>query len=111
MISANLDLRKGGGLIPAIIQDEQTKAILMLGYMNEESLGRSVSTGFVCFWSRSRKKLWMKGEESGNTLRIKRIFVDCDEDTLLISVELSGISACHTGKYSCFFTELREDSL
>lgn len=89
-------------LIPAIIQNAITKDVLMLGYMNRKALTKTMKTGFVYFWSRKRKKLWMKGEESGNKLKVKQIFIDCDADALLIKVELIGKAACHTGSKSCF---------
>lgn len=89
------------GLIPAIVQDAVSKEVLMLAYMNRESLQKSLETKETWFWSRSRKELWHKGATSGNTQRIRSIRLDCDADTLLISVDPSG-PACHTGKYSCF---------
>ena len=89
-------------LIPAIIQDFKTNEVLMLGFMNNESFEKTVESGFVYFWSRSRKKLWMKGETSGNKLQVKEILVDCDKDTLLIKVEIIGNAVCHTGTRSCF---------
>ena len=91
------------GLIPAIVQDEKTGKVLMLAYMNEESFKRTLKTKRTWFYSRSRKKLWMKGEESGNVQVVKRILVDCDRDALLILVEPKG-AACHTGYNSCFFS-------
>lgn len=94
---------KNNGLIPAIVQDVKTNAVLMLAYMNEEALEKTLQTEYVHFWSRSRKKLWMKGEESGNKLKVKEIYGDCDADTILVKVELEGKCACHTGEYSCFF--------
>ncbi len=93
------------GLIPAVIQDTLNKEVLMVAYMNQESLQLSLETGETHFWSRSRKKLWRKGESSGHTQKIKHIFLDCDEDTLLIEVEQI-TAACHTGARSCFFREL-----
>ena len=101
-----IDFKKGGGLIPAIIQDGATSEVLMLGYMNLEAYELTVSTNNVYFWSRSRKKLWLKGEESGNKLEVLSIFQDCDADTLLIRVKLIGQAACHTGQKSCFFTKI-----
>lgn len=90
-------------LTPAIIQNYKTNDVLMLGYMNNESLEKTFQDGFVWFWSRSRKKLWMKGETSGNKLQVKEIFNDCDKDTLLIKVKVIGNDAvCHTGTKSCF---------
>ncbi len=89
-------------LIPAIIQDNKNKQILMLGYMNDIALKKTKETGFVYFWSRSRKKLWKKGEQSGNKLKVKQIYADCDNDALLIKAELIGKNVCHTGSKSCF---------
>lgn len=92
-------------LIPAIIQDENGGEVLMLAYMNEESLERSLKTGYTWFWSRSRQELWNKGAQSGHFQKIKQIRYDCDEDTLLVKVEQLG-AACHTGNRSCFYREL-----
>lgn len=89
------------GLIPAIIQDENTRVVLMLGYMNQEALMKTLETGKVCFFSRSRQKLWVKGEESGNFLYLKNISFDCDGDTLLVKVQPAG-PVCHTGTDSCW---------
>ncbi len=93
------------GLIPAIIQDIKTGKVLMLAYMNGESLAKTMATGKTWFYSRSRQSLWQKGETSGNVQVVKEIRYDCDEDTLLILVEATG-AACHTGHYSCFFRSL-----
>jgi len=93
------------GLIPAIVQDVDTKEVLMLAYMNDDSLRKTLGTGETWFWSRSRKKLWHKGETSGHIQKVKSINYDCDEDTLLIQVEQIGV-ACHTGARSCFFNLL-----
>jgi len=93
------------GLIPAIIQDAANGDVLMLGYMNEESLKRTLDSGQVWFYSRSRQELWHKGETSGNYLNVRSIFRDCDDDALLIQVEATG-PVCHTGNRSCFFREL-----
>ena len=90
------------GLVPAIIQEEGSGRVLMLAYMNAESLKISLETGFTTFWSRSRQKLWKKGETSGHLQKVKSLFYDCDADTLLIIVEQTG-PACHTGKKSCFY--------
>jgi phosphoribosyl-ATP pyrophosphohydrolase/phosphoribosyl-AMP cyclohydrolase len=95
------------GLIPAIIQDAANGEVLMLGYMNEESLKRTVDSGRVWFYSRSRQELWHKGETSGNYLNVRSIFRDCDDDALLVRVEAAG-PVCHTGNRSCFFRELEE---
>lgn len=101
-----IDFKKGNGLVTAIIQDDETDVVLMLGYMNLEALSKTRDTGFVYFWSRSRKKLWLKGEESGNKFKVISIQADCDMDTLLIKVKLIGQAACHTGNYTCFFNNL-----
>jgi len=93
------------GLIPAIVQDYNTDKVLMLAYMNGESLSLTVETGYTWFWSRSRKKLWNKGETSGHTQKVMSITYDCDGDTLLVKVIQKG-AACHTGNYSCFFNPL-----
>ena len=98
----NIDFKKMNGLIPSIIQDDRTNEVYMLGYMNNESLQKTIKTGMVYFWSRSRNKLWMKGEESGNTLKVEEIYIDCDKDTLLIMVKLMGTNVCHTGNRTCF---------
>lgn len=94
-------------LIPTIIQDNKSKVVYMLGYSSAKSLEKTKITGYVWFWSRSRKKLWMKGEKSGNKLLIKDIFFDCDQDTLLIKVNLIGKNVCHTGNSSCFFNKFK----
>jgi phosphoribosyl-ATP pyrophosphohydrolase/phosphoribosyl-AMP cyclohydrolase len=94
------------GLVPAIIQEADTLLVLMHAYMNEESLKKTLQTGETWFYSRSRQKLWHKGEESGHIQKIKKIFYDCDNDTLLIQVQQVGDTACHTGKKSCFFNEI-----
>jgi len=95
------------GLIPAIIQDYKTNQVLMLAYMNKESLKKTLELKKTCFWSRSRKKLWIKGETSGNFQFVKEIYYDCDKDALLIKVEQVG-PACHTKNKSCFFTKVYE---
>jgi len=98
------------GLIPVIVQDVNTKEVLMLAYANELAIQRSIATGYAYYWSRSRNKLWMKGETSGNTQRLIEIRVDCDCDALLYLVEQKG-NACHTGNRTCFFRRLgNEDS-
>lgn len=93
-------------LIPAIIQDYKTGDVYMLGYMNNKALQITKESGFVNFWSRSRKRLWMKGEESGNKLKVKEVYTDCDDDTFLIKVELIGKNVCHTGNKNCFYKKL-----
>jgi phosphoribosyl-AMP cyclohydrolase len=96
-------------LIPVIAQDDQSGDVLMLAYMNREAYDETLRTGQVCYWSRSRKKLWRKGEESGNVQRLKRIYFDCDADTLLVKVNQIGGAACHEGYRSCFFRKLETD--
>jgi phosphoribosyl-AMP cyclohydrolase len=93
------------GLVPAIVQDEKTKQVLMLAYMNAESLAKTMETGHATFWSRRRKKLWVKGETSGNLQRVREIKYDCDSDTILLLVNPDG-PACHTGEVSCFYRSL-----
>ena len=97
----NLDFEKAGGLIPAIIQDDKTNKVLMLGFMNEEAYKKTLEIGKVTFFSRTRKRLWTKGEESGNFLNVVSILEDCDKDTLLIKVNPVG-PVCHTGSDTCF---------
>ncbi len=104
----NLDFGKLGGLVPAVIQDHSSGRVLMLGFMNEEAFRRTVETGFATFYSRSRNKLWMKGETSGHRLVVKEISTDCDRDTLLFRVEPLGAGVCHEGYRSCFFRTLHQ---
>ncbi len=94
------------GLIPVIVQDYRSGLVLMLAYMNKESLKITLKNGNTCFWSRSRQTLWVKGATSGNTQKVMEIYYDCDADTLLVKVEQKGV-ACHTGKISCFHNELK----
>ncbi len=101
-----LDFAKSGGLVTAIAQDHETGEILMVAHMNEESFRRTLETGEVVYWSRSRKQLWHKGESSGNTQVVKSLSIDCDGDAVLLRVEQRGGAACHTGKRSCFFRRL-----
>lgn len=101
-----LDFRKLDGLIAAIIQDHDTGRVLMLGFMNEEAFRRTVETGYATFFSRSRNKLWLKGESSGHRLAVKEISTDCDRDALLLKVEALGPGVCHEGYRSCFFRRL-----
>lgn len=104
--SFNLD-KTADGLLPAIVQDELTLKVLMLGYMNRESYLKTVESGLVCFWSRSRRCLWTKGETSGNFLHVKSLYADCDNDTLLVKARPDG-PVCHRGTPSCFDTEESE---
>ena len=99
-----IDFEKGGGLVPAIVQDADTLQVLMLGYMNAESVTKTNETGLVTFYSRSRKKLWTKGETSGNTLGLVSMTVDCDNDTILVKAKPTG-PTCHEGTVSCFGDE------
>ncbi len=101
-----LDFKKGNGLIPVVVQDAESKQVLMVAYANKEALGKTLSTGYAHYWSRSRRELWMKGETSGHTQKIKSVIVDCDYDTLLYVVEQKG-PACHTGKVTCFHNRLK----
>ena len=104
-----LDFSKLDGLIPAVIQDHVTGRVLMVGFMNEEAFRKTVDTGFATFFSRTRNKLWMKGETSGHRLRVKEIATDCDRDTVLLKVEALGPGVCHEGYASCFFRKLQGD--
>ena len=103
MTEPTIDFEKMEGLVPGIVQDARTGQVLMLGFLNEESWRKTKETGFVTFWSRTRKKLWMKGETSGNRLRIVETSTDCDNDALLFRVEVDGDGlVCHEGTVSCF---------
>jgi phosphoribosyl-AMP cyclohydrolase len=104
---SDINFEKSGGLIPIIVQDVNTKDILTLAYSNKESLELTKKTGNSWFWSRSRNELWMKGEESGNTQKVKEILVDCDSDAIIYLVEPSG-PACHTGEKVCFHNNLEK---
>ncbi|MBI4284877.1 MAG: phosphoribosyl-AMP cyclohydrolase [Chloroflexi bacterium] len=95
------------GLIPAIVQDAATGAVLMLGYMNEEALARTLASGEVWFYSRSRQELWHKGETSGNVIKVQSVWLDCDNDTILVKGKPTG-PVCHTGSPTCFFQEITE---
>ena len=103
-----IDFDKSGGLVPAVIQDDATGEVLMLGFMNEESYKETRRTGEVMFFSRSRNKLWKKGESSGHVLRVREVRVDCDADTLLVRVTPVGPGVCHEGYRSCFYRSLDE---
>ncbi len=102
----DLDFSKLNGLLTTVVQDHHTGRVLMVGFMNEESFRKTVESGFVTFFSRSRNKLWMKGETSGHRLVVKEISTDCDRDALLIKVEALGPGVCHEGYQSCFFRRL-----
>ena len=103
---SQLDFTKLHDLLPVIIQDYQTKEVLMLAFMNQEALKKTLEIGETHFWSRSRQKLWHKGETSGHFQKVKEIWFDCDNDSLLVLVEQIGEIACHTGKKSCFYKKL-----
>ena len=107
-----MDFTKLDGLVPAVIQDAESGEVLMVGFMNDTALARTRETGFATFYSRSRQKLWMKGETSGNKLAVEAILVDCDEDTVLVKVKRLGDgNVCHTGARTCFRTlEQRAES-
>ena len=102
-----MDYSKLDGLIPAVIQDSDSAEVLMVGFMNEEALALTRTTGFATFFSRTRNKLWMKGETSGNRLQVVEMLIDCDDDTVLLKVKRLGDgNVCHTGERSCFFRDL-----
>ena|SRR5665213_466743 len=106
-----IDFDKGGGLIPAIAQDADTGAVLMLAWMNREAYEETVRTRRAVYFSRSRNRLWRKGEESGNVQEVREIFIDCDADTVLLKVHQVGGAACHEGYPSCFFRRVEGDGL
>lgn len=106
-----LNFNKTGGLVPAIAQDDVTGEILMLAYMNQEAFETTLASGTATYYSRSRQKLWIKGETSGNVQRVKEIRIDCDDDTVLLKVEQIGGAACHTGHRSCFHKKLENGSI
>lgn len=103
-----LDFQKLDGLIPAVIQDHASGRVLMVGFMNDEAFRKTVETGFATFYSRSRNKLWLKGETSGHRLIVKSIATDCDQDSVLVQVEALGPGVCHEGYQSCFFRTLKD---
>ena len=106
-----MDFSKLDGLIPAVVQDDDSNEVLMVGFMNEEALALTRASGFATFFSRTRNTLWMKGETSGNRLKVRRLLVDCDDDTVLVRVERQGDgNVCHTGERTCFFKTLDEDA-
>lgn len=107
----DIDFDKSGGLVPAIIQDSETGDVLMLGYMNRQAWEATLGSGRATFFSRSRQKLWIKGETSGHVQKVKEIRIDCDNDTILLKVEQVGGAACHTGHRSCFFRQVIDNEL
>jgi phosphoribosyl-AMP cyclohydrolase len=102
----NPDFNKGGGILPAIVQDDETGEVLMLAYMNREAWLKTLETGKATFWSRSRNALWLKGETSGHFQLIREVRMDCDDDAILLKVRQLGGAACHTGYRSCFYRKL-----
>lgn len=106
-----LDFKKNEGLIPVVVQDSSSLEVLMFAYASEEALQKSIETGFAHYFSRSRQKLWKKGETSGHLQVIKEILFDCDNDTLLFKIEQKGGIACHTGRKSCFFNRIHKDGV
>src|SRR5579872_4355534 len=108
---ADIDFDKTGGLVPAIAQDADTGAVLMLAYMNKEAYEETLRTGRAVYFSRSRNRLWRKGEESGNVQEVREVYVDCDADTILLKVHQIGGAACHEGYRSCFFRRVEGDQL
>ena len=106
-----LDFKKMGGLIPAIVQHYKTGEVLMLAFMNEEAWKTTLATGKATYYSRSRQELWVKGKTSGNIQIVKEIRIDCDNDTVLLKVEQIGGAACHTGHRSCFHKKVEQESI
>ncbi len=106
-----LDFKKTNGLIPAIVQDADTGDVLMMAYMNPEAWEATLSTRKATFWSRSRQELWVKGLTSGNVQHVKEIYIDCDNDAVLLKVKQMGGAACHTGYKSCFFRRVEGETL
>ena len=104
-----LDFSKGQGLLPAIVQEQTSGKVLMLAYINEESWKKTLETGEAHYWSRSRQEIWHKGGTSGNVQKIKEIYADCDDDTVLFKVEQVGGAACHTGRETCFHKKIERD--
>ncbi len=106
-----IDFQKSGGLVPAIAQDADTGQVLMLAWMNRAAYDETLRTGRACYFSRSRNKLWRKGEESGHVQEVREVYVDCDADTILLKVKQIGGAACHEGYASCFFRQVEGDEL
>ena len=105
-----IDFKKQDGMIPVVVQDNETLEVLMLAYMNKEALELTISTNYAHYFSRSKQRLWKKGEESGHTQKVNEILLDCDNDTILLKVEQHGV-ACHTGRKSCFFTNIKTNEI
>ncbi len=109
MNSVDIDFGKGGGMVPVIIQDYESGEVLMLAYMNEEAYRISIETGLAHYWSRSKNRIWKKGESSGHIQEIKEVRIDCDSDTILMKVRQVGGAACHEGYRSCFFRRVEKN--
>ena len=105
----DLDFQKSDGLVTAVIQDHASGRVLMVGFMNEEAYAQTLSSGAVTFYSRTRRKLWRKGEQSGHTLQVREVRIDCDADTILVRVDPVGPGVCHEGYRTCFFRRVAED--
>jgi phosphoribosyl-AMP cyclohydrolase len=110
-VTPQLDFQKNGGLVPAVVQDHQSGEVLMLAYLNPESWQLTLDTGIAHYWSRSRRKLWKKGEQSGNIQEVREVRVDCDGDAVLLRVRQVGGAACHTGYRSCFYRRVEGEEL
>ena len=110
-VAKSIDWQKVGGLLPVVVCDHATNEVLMLAYMNKEALSLTLSSRYAHYFSRTKNRIWKKGEESGNTQEIKAVFLDCDNDTLLLKVVQKGGAACHTGARSCFFNEINLENL
>lgn len=108
MKSIDIDFAKSGGMVPVIIQDYRTGEVLMLAYMNDEAYSLSMNTGLAHYWSRSKNRIWKKGESSGHIQEIKEVRIDCDSDTILMKVHQVGGAACHEGYRSCFFRRVEK---
>ena len=108
VFTMELNFEKMNGLVPAIVQNYKTREVLMLGFMNKKAFNITIKSRNVTFWSRTKKRLWTKGETSGNLLKVKNIYLDCDNDTVLIKVKPRGPS-CHTGNKTCFFKEIKSE--
>ena len=106
-----INFEKAGGLVPVVTQDDGTGEVLMMAYMNHEAFAETLRTGQACYFSRSRNRLWRKGEESGNVQEVRSVYVDCDADAVLLKVRQVGGAACHEGYPSCFFRRVTEDEL
>lgn len=105
----DVDFAKAGGMVPVVVQEADSEEVLMLAYMNEEAYQKTVETGKAWFYSRSRNRLWMKGETSGHVQEVIGLYIDCDNDTILLKVRQNGGAACHTGRKSCFYRQWQGD--